>query len=247
MTKSSKIITGLGLVAALGIAIVPASSFATDPYVNGQVEVDVEVLPAIAMTITGNNDNNAANITSGAYTAGTYQAVDNYDHDGGETETETGSVMNHASAHITGVSSSYASLLPNNKVDGAFGDGANGFGSTITVYTNDSDGYTLTLKDADTTTALTNEDGETIAAGTTITAGTSNWAYKIMVQDGTDVASPVYAAIAASTATAAQITQTDDATTTAGSVSKVAYGVSTKSDQKTGIYADTIVYTASVR
>ena len=245
MTKSSKIITGLGLVAALGIAIVPASSFAATT--NGSVEVDVEVLPAIAMTISGNNDTNAANIASGTYTAGSYTATDNYDHDNGATEAETGNVMGHASAHVAGTSSSYTSLLPNAAVDGALGDGANGFGSTITVYTNCSAGYTLTLKDADTTTALTNANGDTIAAGTSITAGTANWAYKILSQDGTAVTTPAYAAIAASTGDAAQIAQTSSETTTSGSVSTVAYGVSTSNAQPTGVYADTIVYTATTR
>ena len=248
MTKSSKIITGLGVVAALGIAIVPASSFAADPYVTGQVEVDVEVLPAIAMTITGNNDNGAS--YGGAYDADTnpngFRSVDNYDHDAGATEEETGTVQGHASAHISGVSSSYASLLPNSVVEGAFGTNANGFGSTITVYTNNSTGYKLSLIDSDKTTDLTNSNNDTIAAGTSIQAGTANWAYKIVSAAGTAVETPAYAAITAYGGTAATIAQTGTETTTSGSVSTVAYGVSTNNAQPTGVYTDTIVYTATV-
>ena len=138
-------------------------------------------------------------------------------------------------------------IMPSSKIDGAFGDSANGFGSTITVWTNNSDGYTLTLKDSDTTTDLMNANGDKIAAGTTIEAGTSNWAYKIISQDGTNVSVPAYAAIVSSEGTAAQIAQTNAKTSTSGSVSTVAYGVSTSNAQPTGIYADTIVYTATTR
>ncbi|MBR5620925.1 hypothetical protein IKW75_00325 [Candidatus Saccharibacteria bacterium] len=57
MSKTTKIIAALGIVAGLGVAALPAFTYATDPVsTTGDVEVQVEVLPAIAMTITGNND-----------------------------------------------------------------------------------------------------------------------------------------------------------------------------------------------
>lgn len=56
MSKTTKIIAALGVVAGLGVAALPAFTYAAET-VTGDVEVDVEILPAIAMTITGNNDN----------------------------------------------------------------------------------------------------------------------------------------------------------------------------------------------
>lgn len=59
MSKSTKIIAALGVVAGLGVAALPAFTFAiqTPQSVSGDAEVYVEVQPAIAMAITGNNDN----------------------------------------------------------------------------------------------------------------------------------------------------------------------------------------------
>lgn len=55
MSKTTKIIAALGVVAGLGVAALPAFTYAVDP-ISGDVEVQVEVQPAIAMTIAGNND-----------------------------------------------------------------------------------------------------------------------------------------------------------------------------------------------
>ena len=55
MSKTTKIIAALGVVAGLGVAALPAFTYATET-VTGDVEVQVEVQPAIAMTIAGNND-----------------------------------------------------------------------------------------------------------------------------------------------------------------------------------------------
>ena len=55
MSKTTKIIAALGVVAGLGVAALPAFTYAAEN-VTGDVEVQVEVVPAIAMTITGNND-----------------------------------------------------------------------------------------------------------------------------------------------------------------------------------------------
>ena len=58
MSKTTKIIAALGVAAGLGVAALPAFSYADS--VAGQVDVDVEVGSAIAMTIVGNNDDNQA-------------------------------------------------------------------------------------------------------------------------------------------------------------------------------------------
>ena len=58
MSKSTKIIAALGVVAGLGVAALPMATFATytPQSVSGDVDVIVEIPEAIAMTIVGNND-----------------------------------------------------------------------------------------------------------------------------------------------------------------------------------------------
>ena len=242
MSKSKIAIATLGTVAALGVAALPLMSYATGPSVTGNVQLDVEVLPAIAMTISGNNDGGTHKQTGDSTSFG---AIDVFS-DGTGT---TGKVDGHTvSASTTTTSSSYTSILPNAKVDG---NASNGFGSTVTVYTNNSAGYTLAIKDDDSTLDLVNENSDTIPAmvtgsadptdDTTIEAGTAAWAYQLQKSDGTDVVSPAYAAITASDVTIV----TRNTETSGGSQNFIGYGVSTASDQATGIYKDTIVYTAT--
>lgn len=234
MSKSKIAIATLGTVAALGVAALPLMSYATGPAVSGNVQLDVEVLPAIAMTISGNNDSGTHKQTGDATSFG---AVDVFN-DGTNT---SGSVDGHAVAtSTTTTSSSYTNILPNSKVDGNAG---NGFGSTVTVYTNNSAGYTLAIKDADSTLNLVNENSDTIPAGATITAGTAAWAYQLQKSDGTAVETPAYAAITASDVTIV----TRGTETSGGSENFIGYGVSTASAQATGIYSDTIVYTATAQ
>lgn len=55
MSKTTKIIAALGVAAGLGVAALPAFTYA-DESTTGDVQVQVNVNPAIAMTIEGNND-----------------------------------------------------------------------------------------------------------------------------------------------------------------------------------------------
>ncbi|MBQ3306445.1 hypothetical protein IJH02_03380 [Candidatus Saccharibacteria bacterium] len=57
MSKTTKIIAALGVVSGLGVAAMPALTFA-DTSVSGNVKVEVEITPAIAMKIHSNNDQN---------------------------------------------------------------------------------------------------------------------------------------------------------------------------------------------
>ncbi len=70
MSKTTKIVAALGIVAGLGVAALPSFTYATQvpQTITGDVDVIVEVQPAIAMTITGNNDN-GAQATTVSYTA----------------------------------------------------------------------------------------------------------------------------------------------------------------------------------
>ena len=76
MTKSTKILAGLGVVAALGVAALPLASYAET--VSGNVQLEVEVLPAIAMTISGNNDSGTPHAAFKAVTVETGDDVSAY-------------------------------------------------------------------------------------------------------------------------------------------------------------------------
>ncbi len=281
MSKSTKIIAALGVAAGLGVAALPAFTFATES-VTGDVEVQAEVVPAIAMTITGNNDSGTHSSVSYSLTSDTevqpgttyytrsgsagsyvytavqdptgnpselgyyvqnaatsYAAVDNFNPSTAASSTIDG--HNTPATAVLGTSSSYISLLPNSTAIGAAGQGQNGFVSTITVYTNAASGYDLTMKDKDADTALTNVNGATIPATgeTTLTAGTAAWGYRVSGDTN-------WLAVPASTGSAAAIASLDTKTS-GGDETIVEYGVATAADQATGIYADTIVYTATTR
>ena len=234
--KSTKIIAAAGVVAGLGVAALPAMTFAAET-VNGSVDLYVDVVPAIAMTISGNNDDN-----SHYGTAGDNGAVDVFN----PATAASSSIDGHTTpaAPTTVASSSWASLLPNATVNG---NDTNGFKSTINVYTNNASGYTLNVKDSDSTLALTKVGStETIPAGvpesgdTTfdLSAGIAAWGYKI------DTASTTGAGYTPISATDAQV-KTRATKTSGGEETVVYYGVATASDQATGTYADTIVYTAT--
>ena len=220
MTKSSKLIATLGVVAGLGVAALPLGSVFASESVSGDVDLYVEVLPAIAMTISGNNDDNDhAGSGNGAVDVFAPAGAASSDIDGHTTP---------ASA-TTVASSSWMSILPN-----ATGT----MTSTVTVYTNNASGYALAVKDADSTTALTrdNTDGKgaaSIPASATTTAGTAGWS----IAGGSLAASAITAAD--------QTVKTTSAKTSGGDATTITYTVATDEDQATGIYSDTITYTAT--
>lgn len=221
MSKATKIIAGLGVVAGLGVAALPAMTYATST-VAGEVELSVDVNEAIAMTILGNGDP-----TSGEPAVG-QPGVDVY------TPTGASTIDGHAPGTLYDptdlqTSSSTVSLLPN-AADTTTAT------SEIKVYTNAAGGFTLSVKDADNNTDLVNgsDSNATIPAGATITAGTAAWGYK-----GGSVTN-----FAAISATDAEV-YTQNAPTHNGQTINMTYGVSTASDQKTGTYTDTIIYTAT--
>ncbi len=218
MTKSKTIIATLGIVAGLGAAALPLASYAAS--VSGNVILAVEVEPAIAMTITGNNDNDTENvITEDVSTVSQY-----------DPNTATGAIGSYTIPNaMSNPSSTYISLLPNNSATGT---------SIVTVYTNNASGYTLNVKDSDSTTALTKVGGtDTIPAlATAGTAGTPGWSI-----GGGDLEN----AIAVSDTD--QLVKTVQTKTTSGDATTMTYTVSTAADQATGVYTDTIIYTAATR
>lgn len=229
MSKTTKVIAALGVVAGLGVAALPAFTYAAQ--VSGNADVIVEVGDAIAMSIVGNQD--------GVQDSG-YNNV----------KIKSAEINNIAGVDVTSyvttgaaTSGSKVSMLPNSVINGGFGAAdAQGFKSTINVYTN-ANAYNLTINDADSTLALVNQSDSsaTIPAGTesegsfSLVAGTPAWGYKV---DAATESADGYKAITASPVEIKYAA--NDATQTV-----VNYGVATSSTQKTGIYKDTIVYTAT--
>lgn len=244
MSKSKQIFAALGVVASLGVAAMPLTSYAADAaQVTGEAVVLVEVTPAISMTIEGNNDTSAHKIASETY--GKVQVNDNNVAEGGATKANdfTGE-MEWAGGVVTSeatakVSSSYVALTQNDRKADA------DFKSTITVYTNSTKGYNLVVNDKDDNTALTAEGTtETIPAGVIADeGGVSAWSIKVG-SEGTWQAMVKKPAAEGDQAIAVK---TSDTKTVDGEVSEVFYGVTTSTDQATGIYHDAIVYTATTK
>lgn len=215
--KSTKIIAVAGVVAGLGVAALPALTFAAPQSVNGQVTLSADVQSAIAMTIHGNGDGENVD------------GVDVFN----PSDVANKEVAGHTTpaTAVTGPSSSIVSLLPNavNTTTAM---------STITVYTNDS-GYTLSVQDADTDTALKQSGTGTVPTipaleqSSDIAAGTAAWGFK-------ESGGSTWLAMPASNEAAASITPA-----ASGTGIDIIYGVSTAPDQATGTYTDTIVYTAT--
>lgn len=273
MSKTTKIIAALGVVAGLGVAALPAFTYAAE--VAGNVELEVDIAPAIAMTITGNNDEAVANYISlgvleaGADVEGLYTydetedeytaTVSPYEADGrsvyfqkivgvnvydqtGAIGTHTGGAQYSSSALQT--SGSKVSILPNQLIEGTgtSGEGAQGFGSLITVYTNNGT-YSLTVEDNDSDTSLKQEGAgdvpsiPVLSSENTLEAGHSAWGYKA----GNDES---WLAMPANGANRRTIVDGGAGSTT-GAQTTVKYAVSTSATQASGVYKDTILYTAT--
>ncbi|MBR2600852.1 hypothetical protein IKE07_01815 [Candidatus Saccharibacteria bacterium] len=225
--KSTKIIAAAGVVAGLGVAALPALTFAES--VAGQVQVKAIVDSAIAMTITGNDDASTSGPVN-VYAPSGATEINSYGTDGGQA---AGTAYDPLALQTSG---SKTNILPNQ----AKTDDAN-FKSTIKIWTN-ANGYTITLKDGDTDTSLVSGTNSIPAVGTVsdnaIEAGSAAWGYKVGSTASTWLAVP------ASTASAASI-KADGSAGADGETTEVYYAVSTAANQATGTYTDTIVYTAT--
>lgn len=261
MSKSTKIIAGLGIVAGISVAALPAFTFATAS-TSDQVDLYAIVDPAIAMVIEGNND------------GGTI-------YDGGADATAWGAAhgkaqgSNPASSVVDGygvsplvdntlISSSATTISPNGIVNG---NETNNFASLITVYTNNRTGYNLTVKANSSANMLGLNDNVNHyinPVATTgddagkIIAGSGLWGYKkgtYHAADNSDSENPVaaywdgfssdgtgYSAMDTSDSSALTTT---NAPTSGGDQTKIYYGVSAAADQASDVYHVNLTYTAT--
>ena len=222
--KSTKIIAVAGVVAGLGVAALPALTFARS--VDGAVKLEAEVLPSIAMTIVSNSDNSAVHYNDDPEGSATGYGI-----------TGTRYTKDSESGEFTNWSSATTSLLPNDTDDT--------MNSIVTVYTNNAAGYTLVVKDEDEDNSLRKDSSNNIAAivtpSATLTPGSAAWGIK-----GGDLGT-TYTAIPASTATDALTLKANGSAAGAGEATTFTYGVATAATQATGTYEDVIVYTATTK
>lgn len=128
---------------------------------------------------------------------------------------------------------------------------------TITVSTNKTNGYNLTVKDADASTALTS-GGNTIAAHTGTTGsptalGNNSWGFAVAglgtfdasytAETNNGSSTSKWAGMPASSGTAATLKTT--ATTASNDTTTVWYAVKATSSQPNGAYTNTVTYTAT--
>ena len=245
--QASKFLPIASVLALSAMAIAATPLFASaNASVSGQVEVAVDVEPAIAMTITGNNDDGSKHSEPGR----SYNSVDNFSPE----EIAGSNVDGHSipATAVTGVSSSYATILPNAVINGS---SENGFRSTVTVYTNNAVGYFLTVRDSDNNTNLTHASGTDYIPTTdsALSAGTAGWNFDV-TKFGTrtgDIWAPTADGNDSITVENNAITPTDatidslSTKTSNGRTTYVDYNVATSEDQSAGIYSDTLVYTAT--
>lgn len=250
MSKTTKIIAALGVVAGLGVAALPAFTFAAQ--VDGNVDIYVKVEPAIAMVITGNNDdpNEAGN-------AHLHQPTESgTDPHGVEQRTSggTGTTMFGVQHNALVSSSKIAALYP-----GTYASTA----SNVTVYTNNPSGYTLSVGlpnyGEGATGALRTDDSTpaTIAHNSTSfseTGGLGKWALKSNLSAESTEATTHNDITTGWTdveSAAKVLRHTDEPTSGtyptqgSGSTTVVTYGVSAAADQATGVYKTTLKYTAT--
>ena len=127
---------------------------------------------------------------------------------------------------------------------------------TVTVSTNRTTGYTLTLKNADTNTSLVSGSNNitahsgTPAAPTALTNGT--WGYAIAgapfdasysAENSNGSSATKWAGVPSSSGTAATLKTT--AATATNDTTTVWYAVKANSSQPNGVYSDTVTYTAT--
>lgn len=194
MSKMTKTIAALGVVAGLGVAALPLSSYAAQR----EVEISANVLSAIAVSTDAE----------------------------GETSTTKGTLN---LGDVTPGSSEATKDL------------------AVTVSTNSTTGYTLTLKDAATDASLMNGANK-IPAGATVGQGETAWGVRGAADGNSDLDEETWVAVPASNKTALTI-RNKDAGALEGNAetTSVTFGVSVADDGNTpaGTYTSTVIFTAT--
>ncbi|MBR2659458.1 hypothetical protein IKD60_01725 [Candidatus Saccharibacteria bacterium] len=234
MSKIKTLSIGLGVVAGLGVAILPLTAYADgEPSASANVDVNVRVATVISMALDTHSQT-AAGGSTGELTCDSTAIVED-DPLTPEDESNDGcsGTAQVAAINIAPNSADLTTMYTN-----------------VYVSTNSAAGYTLTLIDADDDASLKTTGNDTIATiNTTPVAGTApGWAVSIdggttwqKMPKNAGTSTPAEAAITVKnhTPNPAAISTRDQST--------VRYGVATAAAQPAGTYVDTITYTATAK
>ena len=202
--------------------------------VNGNAEVIVEVTPAISLAITGNNDSTTGHGPFfGSDPSGIYPTPSGY---GNNT------------------SSSKVTMSPNQLIEGgdtAGAEGAAGFNSQLTVSTNSTSGYTITVNAATANDVnLVGSDNASHVIGSietagNLTAGDGKWGLQAAGDYGGTLTTNSWSPVPAPATPANVRVSGASATGYNGQLSVVKYGVATSANQAVDTYSATLTYTAA--
>ena len=220
MSKIKKLALGLGLAAGFGAAILPLTTYADNISSSANLDIEVNIATVISMTLESHSAAGTMTLVCNSADVVIDEntgAVTDDGCDGDEQEVST-------------------TLLPN-------GADTTSMYTNIYVSTNSGSGYTLTLTDTDNNTNLQTPAGDTISPINVLPVGGSNPGWAIQV-DGESS----WQAMPANNSVSPIVVKNyspDPAATVTNDLSKVTYGVAASSDQATGIYTDTVTYTAT--
>ena len=220
-----KLAVGLGLTAGFGALLLPMATYADDLSATDTLDVEVRVATIISMQLESHSE------------LGT--RTTNCDSRDIETDPDTGEIIDNGCTDVGDLANQVkTTLLP------ASADTSSMY-TIIRVSTNSGNGYTLTLADADTNADLSTGT-YTISPISSLPVAATNpgWAIHIDGDQESDV--DIWRAMPISTAspiTVKNYTATYEPVT--DDQSKVYYGVATSNDQGSGVYTDTVTYTAT--
>ena len=194
MSKMTKTIAALGVVAGLGVAALPLSSYAT--IVSDSTTVTAQAIIGEAISVTADATDDTVKIEN--VTA--------------NQEAATGSTV-------------------------------------LTIQTNNTNGYNVTIKDADAVTALTTDGADAdngIPASNALTNGTKGWGFKTATStEGVTVSAAAQAYRAIETGTQTIASRASGASVTDGDKIDLTFGVVVDSSIAAGTYSDDVVITAT--
>lgn len=234
MVNVKKVVAALGIAAGIGAAIIPAVTFADDELTaTDTLDVNVNVAAVISMRLESHSDLNTGTRTTNCYSN---------DPDGSgpltagctDTDIDDDGVGDNNEVHTT--------LLP------ASADTTTMY-TNVYVTTNCGSGYTLTLIDSDNNNNLSTATASIAPISSLPVASTNpGWAIHIDGDVDSNTGADIWRAMPAASGSPIVVKNTSATHDVVNQdLSKVTYGVATASDQATGTYTDTVVYTATTK
>ena len=215
MVNSKKLIAGLGVVAGLGVAMLPLTSYATDAAgstpstdTGATQTIRAEVAPTFTLTVTSNKAIAAAKATDDALAI---TAASGINEELIHTVKVTGNIYGGYVLKMGALDSTDLKFVKDVSQD--FGN-ANRYDSTVKIPT-----------------------------GTTVAKGTSAWGYKKKINEGSY--DSAYNALTLSSAATELYVNENTANSKFDDTVLVQFGISVDENQPAGVYEGQVVYTAT--